>query len=82
MALLASHRIAGIIPIASSIDSESQRTTTLGCWDAFKELTPRINALTSVDVTPEFNAPESFLDDLICMGLGADCGDDVRELWM
>ncbi|KAK6400575.1 hypothetical protein LTR95_019291, partial [Oleoguttula sp. CCFEE 5521] len=33
MALLAPDKIAGIIPLGTSLDNENPRTISLGCWD-------------------------------------------------
>src|SRR3954447_13613865 len=45
MAMLAPDRIKGIVPLGTSMDSESPRSREVGCWDGIGFLTPAIDAL-------------------------------------
>ncbi|KAL9608079.1 MAG: hypothetical protein Q9167_007066 [Letrouitia subvulpina] len=81
MALVAPERIAGIIPLGTSMDYESERTRSLGCWDASKILTGSINAWTTNYLTPDFEPADEFCSFLIDVGFGEDCGSEVRSFW-
>ncbi|MCJ1253418.1 hypothetical protein MMC24_001229 [Lignoscripta atroalba] len=81
MALLAPDRIEGIIPLGTSLDYESERTRSLGCWDGAAATTPSIQAWTSKEETPDYEPEDSFCNFLIDIGFGKNCGSDVREFW-
>lgn len=81
MALLAPEKIAGIIPLGTSMDYESPRTHKLGCWDGAAATTPTIEAYTSKEPTPDFELKNDFSDFLIDIGFGKDCPKDAREFW-
>ncbi|KAI4215890.1 MAG: hypothetical protein LQ351_001878 [Letrouitia transgressa] len=81
MALVAPERIAGIIPLGTSMDYESERTRSLGCWDGPNNLIGSIDAWTTNYLTPDFEPADEFCDFLIDVGFGKDCGDEVRSFW-
>jgi len=81
MALLNPNKIAGIIPLGTSLDSESERTRSLGCWDAPKLLTGNIDKWTTNNPTPDFRPDVEYCDFLINIGFGEDCMPQVREFW-
>jgi pimeloyl-ACP methyl ester carboxylesterase len=81
MALLAPEKIEGIIPLGTSMDYESERTVKLGCWDCIRDVTPTIDAFTTTENTPDFEAPTAFCDFLVDIGLGKDVDPAVREHW-
>lgn len=81
MALVAPEKIAGIIPLGTSMDYESPRTRSLGCWDGPGELTPNIERWTTNEYTPDFEPHLGYCDFLIDIGFGKDCSNDVREFW-
>lgn len=60
MYLLQPDRIAGIIPLGTSMDYESDRTRKLGNFNAIETLTPPIKDLESKDPTPDFVMPDYF----------------------
>jgi len=75
-------KIAGIIPLGTSLDNESDRTRSLSCWDAPNLLTPDIEKWTTNKATPDFEPHTGFCDFLVDIGFGKDdCPADVREFW-
>jgi pimeloyl-ACP methyl ester carboxylesterase len=79
--LLTLVKIAGIIPLGTSLDFESEKTRELGCWNAPKDLTTVIDKWTSLQPVKEFSPGNDFSDFLIDIGFGKDCPQDVREFW-
>lgn len=74
--------ISGIIPLGTSMDSETDMTRSLNCWDAPTLLTPSIEKWTSQQPTPHFEADQEYCDFLIDIGFGKDdCPSDVRNFW-
>ncbi|KAJ5992760.1 Alpha/Beta hydrolase protein [Penicillium sp. IBT 35674x] len=82
MALMRPEKIAGIIPLGTSLDAETATTRNLNCWDAPKLLTADIEKWTSKEPTPQFEPDLKFCDFLIDIGFGKeDCPADVRDYW-
>lgn len=54
MALLDPTRIAGLMPLGTSPDAETERTRKLGCWDGAAACTGPIDEWTVKDPTPDF----------------------------
>ncbi|KAJ3715749.1 putative alpha/beta hydrolase [Lentinula raphanica] len=54
MALLAPDRISGLMPIGTSMDSESEESRKKGAWDPHRFSIPFIEKWSSVDPTPSF----------------------------
>ncbi|KAI4172637.1 MAG: hypothetical protein LQ343_003484 [Gyalolechia ehrenbergii] len=82
MTLLAPDRIEGIIPLGTSLDYESERTRSLGCWDGPSLLSGTIDAWTSKTPTPDFEPEDEFCEFLIDIGFGKDCDQTVRDFWV
>ncbi|KAL8865889.1 MAG: hypothetical protein Q9215_004425 [Flavoplaca cf. flavocitrina] len=82
MALLAPDKIAGIIPLGTSLDYESERTRSLGCWDGPSHLTGTIDAWTSKTPTPDFEPEDEFCNFLVDNGFGKECDKSVRDYWV
>lgn len=84
MALVAPHLITGIIPLGTSMDYESERTRSLGCWNGPDDLKTTIAECTSNEATPEFEPSEAYCNFLIDIGFGK--GDvtpkDTRDYWV
>ena len=74
-------QIAGIIPIATSMDAENERTRKLGCWNAHATLSPLVNSLFSATPTPDFSPPTEFINNEIENSFGKDVTDNVRKSW-
>jgi len=81
MALVAPDRIAGIIPLGTSMDYENPRTVELGCWDGRKDVTPVINETTTTEDTPNFEPGTDYCNFLIDIGFGKDCDKETRDFW-
>ncbi|KAJ5536685.1 hypothetical protein N7513_009871 [Penicillium frequentans] len=82
MALMRPEKIAGIIPLGTSLDAETATTRGLNCWDAPKLLTADIEKWTTQEPTPQFEPDLKFCDFLIDIGFGKDeCPADVRDYW-
>lgn len=81
MALLAPDKIQGIIPLGTSMDSETERTRKLGCWDGPAGLIPTITGWTTTQPTPDFTPSDDYCNFLVDTGLGTDCDPTVREYW-
>ncbi|KAH0397504.1 alpha/beta hydrolase fold family protein, partial [Aureobasidium melanogenum] len=82
MALLAPDRVAGIIPLGTSMDTENERTVKLGCWDARKNLTPTIDGWTTNEATTSFVPPEEFCHFMNASGFGKDIPAEDGEFWV
>ncbi|KAL8710428.1 MAG: hypothetical protein Q9220_005029 [cf. Caloplaca sp. 1 TL-2023] len=82
MALLAPEKIQGIIPLGTSLDYESERTRSLGCWDAPSLLAGNIDAWTSKTSTPAFEPEDEFCHYLIDIGFGKECDKGTRDFWL
>ncbi|OJI99198.1 hypothetical protein ASPVEDRAFT_125270 [Aspergillus versicolor CBS 583.65] len=80
MALLQPDKILGIIPLGTSLDSETQRTRQLGCWDGPSLLSPFVNEWTSDQQTPGFEPSDAFCDAIIAAGFN-DCPAEVHDFW-
>ncbi|KAL9032395.1 MAG: hypothetical protein Q9214_007988 [Letrouitia sp. 1 TL-2023] len=63
------------------MDYESERTRSLGCWDAPNILTGSIDAWTTISLTPDFEPADEFCSSLIDVGFGKDCAGKVRNFW-
>ncbi|KAI9375948.1 Alpha/Beta hydrolase protein [Aspergillus egyptiacus] len=87
MALLQPERILGIIPLGTSLDSETDRTRLLGCWDGPALIAPFVKQWTRLgsdeQPTPDddFTPSTEYCDALINIGFNADCPADVRDFW-
>lgn len=81
MALLQPNRIAGIIPLGTSMDHESDRTRKLGNFNAIETLTPPIKDLESKDPTPDFIMPDYFRKFPIYTGFGQDIDQATVDFW-
>ncbi|EME49089.1 hypothetical protein DOTSEDRAFT_40330 [Dothistroma septosporum NZE10] len=82
MALLAPEKIAGIVPLGTSMDYESERTRLLGCWDPLDPLAQSIDEWTTNDVTKDFKPSEDYCNFLIDIGFGKDISVEDRTFWV
>jgi pimeloyl-ACP methyl ester carboxylesterase len=71
-------QIAGILPLGTSMDAETDRTRSLGCWDV-SSVTPLIQSLNTPNES--YEPPHEFCDFSVSSGFGADCPQDTRTLW-
>ena len=79
-ALLAADVVRGVIPLGTSMDSESPRSVELGCWDGVEFCTPSVQALAE-PVGDDWVVPGEFVDAVLAAGLGEDVPDDERAFW-
>lgn len=82
MALLGPDKIEGIIPLGTSLDFESERARTLGCWDGPTMLTGNIDEWTTTQTTPDFEPADEYCNFLIDLGFGKKCDSSVRDFWL
>jgi len=80
-AMLAPDRIKGIIPLGTSMDSESQLSRKLGCWDGIEFCTPAIDALAE-PVTDDWTVPDEFVAGVLDAGLGDTVTPEDRAFWL
>lgn len=81
MALLQPARIAGIIPLGTSMDFESERTRKLGNFDAWATLGGPIQEFSSTKPTPDFVMPEKFRFFPIYTGFGKAIDQKTADWW-
>nr|OQO32124.1 hypothetical protein B0A51_00967 [Rachicladosporium sp. CCFEE 5018] len=81
MALLGPDKIAGIIPLGTSLDNENPRTVSLGCWDGPGLLKDNISDWTTNDKTADFEPAEEYSDFLIDIGFGKEVDKETRQYW-
>ena len=79
MALLAPDVVAGVIPLGTSMDFESERSRELGCWDGIAFLTPAIDALAE-PVGDGWVIPLDMVDAVLAEGLG-EVDEETRAFW-
>ncbi len=80
MAVLAPGMVTGIIPLGTSMDSESQRSRDLGCWDGIGFCTPAIDALAGT-VGDDWAVPAELVDAVLAEGFGEDVPPEERTFW-
>jgi len=81
MAMLQPDTIAGIIPLGTSMDDESQRSRDLGCWDGTAVCAPVIADL-SEPVGDDWVVADDFVDFVLGAGLGPDVSASERDFWI
>ncbi|GAA1618779.1 alpha/beta hydrolase [Kribbella sancticallisti] len=80
MALLAPDVVKGLIPLGTSMDTESQRSRDLGCWDGVGFCSPFIDAFGE-PVGDDWTVPDGFVDDTFDAALGG-LSDEERAFWL
>jgi pimeloyl-ACP methyl ester carboxylesterase len=80
MAMLAPRAVKGIIPLGTSMDSESRRSRDLGCWDGIGFCTPAIDALAE-NVGDDWVIPAELVDAVLQEGFGEDVPPEERAFW-
>lgn len=79
MAMLAPGVVKGILPLGSSMDTESARSRELGCWDGVAFCTPSIDVLAE-PVGDDWAVPGEFVDAVLAAGLG-EVPEDEKAFW-
>jgi len=83
MALMGPDKIQGIIPLGTSLDYESERTRSLGCWQAPTLLGESIqDEFSSKTATPDFKPSKKYSNFLIDIGFGEEVDKKVRDYWV
>ncbi len=80
MAMLAPDTVKGIVPLGTSMDTESQRSRNLGCWDGVGFCAPAIAALAG-SVDDDWVIPTELVDAVLAEGLGDDVPPEERTFW-
>ena len=80
MAVLAPDTITGIVPLGTSMDTESPRSRELGCWDGVAFCTPAIDALAA-EVGDDWVIPLQLVDATLAEGFGDDVAPEERAFW-
>lgn len=73
--------MAGIIPLGTSMDYESERTRALGCWNGPDLVGNLVKETTSKMPTESFEPSNEYCDFIVNSGFGKDCPADKRKLW-
>lgn len=81
MYLLRPDRVAGLLPLGTSMDYESDRSRTNGNFDAYATLGGPLLEFTSEEATPDFVMPKDFRDKPIYVGFGLDVDDKTVQFW-
>lgn len=63
-------QVLGLVPLGTSMDSESQRTRDLGCWDIAPIGDSLISGWSSTTATPDFTLDDGFVGLLATLGVG------------
>lgn len=80
MAMLQPDRIQGIVPLGTSMDAETIRSQTLGCWNGDEVCSPVIAQLTA-PVGDDWTVAGEFTDFILSAGIGGPASDAQREHW-
>jgi pimeloyl-ACP methyl ester carboxylesterase len=80
MAMLAPHKIKGIMPLGTSMDHESPQSQQLGCWSGYEFLTPSIDEFAQ-PVSDDWRLTDDFCDAVLQAGLGTNVTPEQREFW-
>jgi pimeloyl-ACP methyl ester carboxylesterase len=80
-ALLAPTRISGVIPIDTSMSSESPHALELGCWDAYSVLSPYIDAWATPSAMRIFEPDAAFIAAQVEKGFAKDGSLPDKDFW-
>lgn len=80
MALLAPDIVKGLITLGTSMDSESERSRALGCWDGIGFNTPLIDALAE-PVGDDWVVPDYVVDAVFDTAMGGLPAEE-RAFWL
>ncbi|GAD97753.1 alpha/beta hydrolase, putative [Paecilomyces variotii No. 5] len=81
MALLAPERILGVIPLGTSMDSESADSRTKNCWDPFPIIKPFYEMWSTATETPNFAIDEVWCGLVATLGFGNGVPPETVEFW-
>jgi microsomal epoxide hydrolase len=81
MALLAPHRIQGLVLLGTSMDAESEDSRSKGCWDPQTLLGPFFEKWCSAVPTPEFVVDDVWCGMVATLGFGAAGTPELVRFW-
>ncbi|OIW25481.1 alpha/beta-hydrolase [Coniochaeta ligniaria NRRL 30616] len=80
-ALLAPERVKGVIPIGSSMDSESVRSRELGCWDGPGACSGLLALAGDPAPAHDFEPGPDYNDFLMEIGFGKNVDKATKDFW-
>ncbi|CAG7940355.1 unnamed protein product [Penicillium salamii] len=80
MALMRPDKIDGIIPMGTSMDSESERSRQMQCWDGPAIVKSFLLQWATTQPTLNFDPGDDYCDAVISIGFN-ECSSEVREFW-
>ncbi|GAB0134358.1 hypothetical protein EsDP_00002735 [Epichloe bromicola] len=81
MALLAPDRILGLLPLGTSMDSESAASREKGCWDPQTQLAPFYDSWCSSIPTPDFVVDEVWRGMVAQLGFSGTVPPETLSFW-
>ncbi|KFG82001.1 putative alpha/beta hydrolase [Metarhizium anisopliae] len=81
MALLAPDRILGLLPLGTSMDSESAASREKGCWDPQSQLLPFYDSWCSATPTPDFVVDEVWRGMVAQLGFSGTVAPEILSFW-
>ncbi|AEO67280.1 6acabc9c-fb0b-4ab4-bbc9-dc84dbd5645c [Thermothielavioides terrestris] len=81
MALLAPHRIQGLVLLGTSMDYESADSRSKGCWDPKTLLTPFYDKWCSRTPTPDFVVDDVWCGMVGSIGFGSSGTPELLQFW-
>lgn len=76
-------KMEGIVPLGTTMDSESQRTRDLGSYDAYASYMKFIDRWSTPagQSTPDWVVEDDFCDLIWYLGFGPDCPEETKVYW-
>ncbi|KAK2594138.1 hypothetical protein QQS21_008137 [Conoideocrella luteorostrata] len=81
MALLAQHRILGLLLLGTSMDCESAASREKGCWDPQTQLAPFYDSWCSATPTPDFVVDEVWRGMVAQLGFSKSVAPETLSFW-
>ncbi|KAH6884891.1 Alpha/Beta hydrolase protein [Thelonectria olida] len=81
MALLAPEKILGLLPLGTSLDSESVESREKGCWDPKTQLGPFYDSWASPEPTPDFVVQDVWRGLVASVGFGSTITPELLAFW-
>lgn len=78
---LTASQIKGVIPIGSTMDSESPRSRELGCWDGPGATSGLVTLAGNLAPAPDFEPGDAYYDFLMEIGFGKHIDKPTRDFW-
>lgn len=80
MALLRPDKIVGVIPLGTSMDSESDRSRKLNCWDGPAIVSSFVTQWAACQGDPNFEPDDNYCNALISIGFN-ECTEETHDFW-